>query len=65
MKRALLCFASAFLPLLAYADVAPEAPVQSNPLGTIIFGVIFFGVCAVFGWMVWRNKGRDQKEEKK
>ena len=35
---------------------------ESDPMGTIIFGVLFVGFCVVFAWMVWRNKGK--KEDK-
>ena len=35
----------------------------SNTVGTIIFGVLFFGFCIGFVWMVWRNRDKDKKKE--
>jgi hypothetical protein len=64
MKRFLSCLI-ACLPALAYAQAPAEPPAESNPIGTIIFGVLFVGFCIVFAWMVWRNKSKDQNEEKK
>ena len=43
---------------------APEPAAESNPIGTIIFAVLFVGFCVVFAWMVWRNKGKDQQDKK-
>jgi len=40
---------------------APEPAVEPNTLATAIFLVLFVGFCAVFAWMVWRNK--DKKKE--
>ena len=48
--------------LLASARAqAPEPAVEPNTLATAIFLVLFVGFCAVFAWMVWRNK--DKKKE--
>jgi hypothetical protein len=58
-----------FLPgltafLLASANAqTPEPPVESNPMGTIIFAVLFVGFCVVFVWMVWRNKDKGKKQD--
>jgi hypothetical protein len=61
MKK--LLAGSIALCLLASAHAqTPEPPIESNPMGTIIFGVLFVGFCVVFAWMVWRNKGK--KEDK-
>ncbi len=48
----------------AYADVAPEPPVETNYLGTLIFGILFVGLCVGFVWMVWRNE-KNQKGKAK
>jgi hypothetical protein len=50
------------LPLSAFAlnEPPPEPPLESNPVGTIIFVVLFVGFCAGFAWMVWRNKGKKE-----
>ena len=53
----------ALLPLAPALAQAPEPPVESHPIGTIVFIVLFVGFCVGFAWMVWRNK--DNKEGKK
>ena len=54
------------LPLSAFAqDQAPEPPLESHPIGMIVFVVLFVGFCVVFAWMVWRNKDKEKKEGKK
>jgi len=47
----------------AYAQTqAPEPPVESNTVGTIVFGVLFVGFCLGFMWMVWKNRDKEKKE---
>ena len=61
MKR-FLAGLTALLPVAAaYADAPPEPPLESHPIGTIVFIVLFVGFCVVFGWMVYRQK--DDKRE--
>jgi hypothetical protein len=62
MKRILSGIA--LLPYLcAHAQTqAVEPAAESNPLGMIIFGVLFLGFCLGFVWMVWRNQGKEKKE---
>lgn len=63
MKRLLPGFL-AFLYALAQAqDQAPEPPVESHPIGTIVFIALFVGFCVVFAWMVWRNKDKEKKKD--
>jgi hypothetical protein len=60
MKR----YLSAPVTLLWLASAhaqAPEPPVESHPVGTIVFVVLFVGFCVVFAWMVWRNKDKEKK----
>jgi len=49
----------------AAADV-PDEP--TNPIGLIIFGVLFVGFCAGFVWMVYsadkKKKAKKEKEER-
>ncbi len=59
MKRFLPGFIAFSLLLPAHAQ-APEPPVESNALGTIIFLVLFVGFCVGFVWMVWR-KDKEKK----
>jgi hypothetical protein len=63
MKRFLAGLLALPLCALAQSQTAPEPPLESNPLGTLIFVVLFVGFCVVFGWMVWRNRGK--KEDRK
>ena len=60
------CFLAGLLALplsvLAQNGAVPEPPVESNPVGTLVFVVLFVGFCVVFGWMVWRNKGKEKKD---
>jgi len=54
------------LSLIASAQAqTPEPPLEPHPIGTIVFVVLFVGFCVVFAWMVWRNKDKDGKKEKK
>lgn len=63
MKRLLPGFL-AFLSASALAQ-EPEPPLESHPIGMIVFVVLFVGFCVVFAWMVWRNKDKEKKEGKK
>ena len=38
-----------------------EPAIESSPIATVAFIVVFVGFCAGFAWMVWRN--RDNKKE--
>jgi preprotein translocase subunit SecG len=62
MKRIVSAWIALSLLLSAHAQTpAAEPQADSNPVGTIIFGVLFFGFCIGFVWMVWRNRDKDKK----
>jgi hypothetical protein len=43
---------------------APEPPVESNPIGLIIFALLFVGFCVGFVWLTWwRDKDKKAKEK--
>lgn len=64
MKRFLSGCIPALVCLSAHAEIPPEPPIESNPVGLIIFGVLFVGFCVGFMWMVWRKaKGSKDKKE--
>lgn len=67
MKRILSAWIALSLLLLlslsAHAQTpAAEPPADTNPVGMIIFAVLFFGFCIGFVWMVWRNRNKEKKE---
>jgi hypothetical protein len=63
MKKFLSGCIPALVCLSAHAELPPEPPIESNPVGMLIFGVLFVGFCVGFIWMIWRNKeGKDKKE---
>lgn len=64
MKRFLPGLITGSLSAFAHAQT-PEPPVESNPVGIIIFAALFVGFCVVFAWMVWRKKDKEKKEGKK
>jgi heme/copper-type cytochrome/quinol oxidase subunit 2 len=64
MKRLLAGLIATSLLASAQAQT-PEPPLDPHPIATILFVVLFVGFFVVFGWMVWRNRGKDKKEEKK
>jgi hypothetical protein len=63
MKRFLAGLLALPLSALAQSQSVPEPAIESNPLGTLVFVALFVGFCVVFGWMVWRNRGK--KEDRK
>ncbi len=61
MKRLLPGFLA---PLSASAlALESEPPLESHPIGTIVFIALFVGFCVVFAWMVWRNKDKEKKKD--
>lgn len=55
------------LPLCAaYAvDSAQTPPAEtSSSIGTIIFGILFFGFCIGFVWMIWRQEKKHKQPPK-
>ena len=64
MSRIPLALLLALAHFSAYADVAPDAPAETNYLGTLIFGVLFVGLCVGFVWMVWRNEKTQKRKAK-
>ena len=65
MKRFLAGLLALPLSALAQNGAPTEPPIEANPVGTIVFVALFVGFCVVFGWMVWRNKGKGNKENEK
>ena len=63
MKRLLAGLLALPLAAFAQSQTAPEPPVEAHPIGMLVFVVLFVGFCAVFGWMVWRNKGKKEDEK--
>ena len=55
------------LPLLtATAAIAqtttPDASMENaGPMAIVLFAVAFFGACAWFAWMTWRNDKKDRQ----
>jgi len=60
MKRLLAGLYALPLSVLAQSQTAPEPQIEPHPIGTLVFVVLFVGFCAVFAWMVWRNKGKKE-----
>jgi hypothetical protein len=56
-------YLSASIAMLLCTSVRAESlepAIESSPIATIAFIVLFVGFCAGFAWMVWRN--RDKKK---
>lgn len=52
-------------PLLAQTSSSAEAPVESaGPFSAVIFGILFFGICIGFIWMIWRSDKKSEAPEK-
>ena len=55
------------MPLAALAQTAdqaaPDPPLESHPIGTLVFVILFVGFCVMFGWMVVRNSKQNKKED--
>ena len=65
MKRLLFGLIALAQCVGAYAiDAAVEPPLESHPIGTIVFVVLFFGFCIGFAWMVWRKKEDKPNDER-
>jgi hypothetical protein len=62
MKRLLTGLIALFPFVSAYADAPAEPPLEPHPIGTVVFLVLFVGVCVGLAWMIWRKK-KDSKEE--
>ncbi|MBI2959589.1 MAG: hypothetical protein HYY28_04690 [Betaproteobacteria bacterium] len=53
-----LCYAFA-------AQAVDNPPAESSgSMGTIIFGILFFGFCIGFVWLVWRNEKKQKQDPK-
>jgi hypothetical protein len=65
MIRSLFAVILTLASLLAQAQngAPPEPPVQSNPIATAIFGLLFIGFCVGFAVMVWRNQRKGRQDE--
>jgi hypothetical protein len=62
MKRFLAGSIASFLVASAHAQ-APEPALEPNTVATFIFLGLFAAFCVGFVWMIWRNKGKEKKEE--
>ena len=62
MSRILAALPLVLVSLAAYADVAPEPPVESNLLGTLVFLALFVGACVAVGWLIWRNEKKSKQK---
>lgn len=49
----------------AHAQVAGSNPPadETNLFGTVVFIVLFVGVCAGFAWYVWRNEQKAKQKK--
>ena len=48
---------------MAHAEIAAEAPAQSNMVGFIGFGAVFVALCVGFVWVViWNDKKQKSKQ---
>jgi len=65
MARLLSAFSLLLVYCSAFAEIAPEPPVQSNTVGFILFGILFLAMCVGFIWLVvWNDKKQKAKEGK-
>jgi hypothetical protein len=57
---------ASLLPLLVATAVnaqttTADMPIENaGPMAMILFAVAFFGACAWYAWMTWRNEKRDR-----
>ncbi|MFN0304338.1 MAG: hypothetical protein ACKVQU_28730 [Burkholderiales bacterium] len=62
---------ASLLPLLiatavnAQTTTADTSGENAGPLTMILFAAVFFGACAWYAWMTWRNEKRDRQAVKK
>lgn len=49
----------------AAQPVAEEQMETVGPLGVTIFALIFFGGCALYAWLTWRNEKKDRESKAK
>lgn len=49
----------------AAQPVAEEQMETVGPLGITIFALIFFGGCAWYAWLTWRNEKKDREAKAK
>ena len=58
------------IPLIVATSVQAAQPVAeeqmetASPLAIWIFAVLFFGGCAWYAWMTWRNEKKDRQGKK-
>jgi hypothetical protein len=65
MLKTFYGFLISLVSCLAYAqeERAADAPAATaDPIIVILFGVLFFGGIAYFGWLVWRNERRSKSD---
>jgi len=62
---------AALLPVLAAPSAiaqtaTPDAAMETaGPFAIILFAAAFFGACAWFAWMTWRNEKKDRQANAK
>jgi hypothetical protein len=49
----------------AAQPVAEEQMETVGPLGITIFALVFFGGCAWYAWLTWRNEKKDREAKAK
>lgn len=57
------------LPLLVATSVHAQAVAEEQaegvgPIGITIFALLFFGGCAWYAWLTWRNEKKDREAKK-
>lgn len=61
---------AAFLPMLITTAAVAQTTVEDSSmenaglLTIALFALAFFGCCAWFAWMTWRNEKKDQQVDK-
>jgi hypothetical protein len=66
MSKSIYGFLIFLVSCLAYAEEGSAADVPTptvDPIFVALFGVVFFGGIAYFGWLVWRNEQKRKSEE--
>jgi hypothetical protein len=54
---------SLFSSAVAFAVDAPEPPLQDNTLGVVAFAVITVVCFVAFGWYMYKNEKKNEKEK--
>ena len=54
---------SLFWAVLAFAAESEEPPLEDNTVGVVAFAVITVVCLGVFGWYMWKNEKKNEKEK--